>query len=150
MRKYEIHGHSSKKQLSNYNPVEGCICELRRRWYQTMLRTYCPRSLLCYGIPYAAKIMQLIASFAAKLQGRMPLESLTGETTDIYQYLDFGFYNRVCFKEDAGLGETALGQFLGVSNKFGSLMIYCIVPESGILLSRTTVQRVTNLEGHTD
>ena len=57
-----------------------------------MFRTYFPKALWNYGIPYVAKIMQITASFASDLQGRTPLEALTGETPDISQYLDFGFY----------------------------------------------------------
>ena len=94
--------------------------------------------------------MKLTASFAAKLQGRTPLEALTGETPDISQYLDFWFYYLFWFKEDAGLGETALGWFLGVSHQVGSLVSSWILPENRIPVSRTTVQRVTNLEGQTD
>ena len=45
MRKYEIKGHASEPERSNQNPVEGCIRELRQRWYHTIFRTYCPRSL---------------------------------------------------------------------------------------------------------
>ena len=43
VRKYDIRGHSSKKPQSNQNSFKGCIRELRRRWYRTMLRTYLPR-----------------------------------------------------------------------------------------------------------
>ena len=88
VKKYEIRGHSSKNQQSNQNPVDGFIRELRRRWYRTMFRTYFPRSLWCYGIPYVAKIMQLTASFTAKLQEIASLEALIGETPDISQYPD--------------------------------------------------------------
>jgi hypothetical protein len=150
MRKYDIRGHVAESGRSKQNPVEGCIRELRRRWFRTMFRSYCPRSLWCYGIPYVAKIMQITASFAANLQGRTPLEALTGETPDISQYLDFGFYDRVWFKEDAGLGETKLARFLGVSHQVGSWMSYWVLPASGIPMSRTTVQRVTNLESQTE
>ena len=83
---------------------------------------------------------------AEKLQGRTPLELLTGETTDISEYLDFGWYDRVWYKEDAGLGDTKIGRFLGPSHKVGSLMSYWVLPKSGIIISRTTVQRVTHLE----
>ena len=62
------------------------------------------------------KIMQLTASTAGKLQGRTTLELLTGETPNISEYLDFGWYNRVWYKEDAGLGETKIGRFLGPSH----------------------------------
>ena len=68
-----------------------------------MFRTYFPRALWSYRIPYVSKIMQITASFAEDLQGRTPLEALTGETPEIFQYLYFGFYNWIWFKEDAGL-----------------------------------------------
>ena len=150
VRKYEIRGHSSKKQQSNNNSVKECILERRRRWYQTTFWTYYPRSLWCYGIPWVATIMQSTASFPAKLQGHTPFEAITGETPTIYQYLDFGFYDRVFFKEDAGLGEKSLGWLLGVSHQFGYLTSYWILPESGIPVSITTLQQVTNREGQTD
>ena len=115
-----------------------------------MFRTYCSKALWSYGIPYVAKIMLIMASFTSDLQGRTPLEALTGETPDISQYLDFGFYDRVWFKEDAVVGDTKLGIFLVVSHYIGSIMSYWVLPSSGIPMSRTTVQRVTNLESQTE
>ena len=150
MRKYDIDGHTAETKRSEQNPVEGVIRELRKKWYREMFRTFCPRGLWCYGYPYVAKIMQLTASTAGRLQGRTPLEALTGETPDISEYLDFGWYDRVWYKEDAGLGETKLGRFLGPSHKIGSLMSYWILPISGTPVSRTTVQRITQLECNTD
>ena len=90
--------------------------------------------------------MQITASFTANLQGRTPLKALTGKMADISQYLDFVFYDRVWFKEDAGLGKTKLARFLGVSHQVGSLMSYWVLPAIGIPMSRTKVQRVTNIE----
>ena len=52
------------------------------------------------------------------------MEALNGETPDISLYLDFGFYDRVWFKKYAGLGETKIGRFLGVSHHIGSLLSY--------------------------
>ena len=115
-----------------------------------MFRSYWPRSLWCYGIPYHAEIMLIKALFAANLQGRTPLEALTGEMPDISQYLDFGFYDRVWFKKDVRLGETKLARFLGVSHQVRSLMSYQFFPVSGIPMSHTTLQRVTNLESQTE
>ena len=115
-----------------------------------MFRTYCPKALWSYGIPYVAKIMLITASFASDLQERTPLEALTGETPDISKYLYFIFYGLVWFKEDAVLGETKLGRFLGISHYIGYLMSYWVLPASGIPMSRTTVQLVTNLESQTE
>ena len=78
------------------------------------------------------------------------MELLTGETPEISEYLDFGWYDRVWYKEDAGLGETKLGRFLGTSHKVISLMSHWVLPKNGIPISRTTVQRVTYLEMQTD
>ena len=47
---------------------------------------------------------------------------------------------------NAGLGETLLGRWLGVSHCIGPLMSYWVLTADGNVLSRTTVQRVTNLE----
>ena len=80
----------------------------------------------------------------------MVLKFLTGETPEISEYLDFGWYDRVWYKEDTELGEINIGQFLGPSHKVGSLMSYWVSPKSGITISRTTVQRVTHLETQTD
>ena len=115
-----------------------------------MFRTYSPRGLWCYGYPYVENIMQLTASTAGKLQGRKPLELITGDTPEISEYLDFGWYQRVWYKDEAGLRETRIGRFLGPSHKVGSLMSYWVLPKSGIPISITAVQRVTNLETQTD
>ena len=115
-----------------------------------MFHTYSPRGLWCYGYPYVANTMQLTARTAGKLQGQKPLEFLTGETPNISEYLDFVWYDRVWYKEDAGLGETKLGRFFGPSHNVGSLMSYWVLPKSGIPISITTLQRVTHLEIQTD
>ena len=141
--KYDVTHSIIEPERYNQNPCEGVIRELRKKWYRTIFKSNCPRSLWCYGLPHCAAIMSRTASHAGTLNGRTPLEHLTGETVDISEYLDFGFWDRVWFKENAGIGETKLGRFLGVSHQVGSLMSYWVLPESGNPESRTTVQRVT-------
>jgi hypothetical protein len=99
---------------------------------------------------YVCAIMRMTASYAGRSQGRTPIELITGESPDILEYLDFGFYNLVWLKADAGIGEIQLGRFLNVCHNTGSLMAYQVLPESGIPVSRTTIQRVTELEKSTD
>ena len=55
------------------------------------------------------------------------MQDVTGETPDISEYLDFGFYDHVSYKENAGLGMTAIGRWLGVSHRVGRLMYYWIL-----------------------
>ena len=80
------------------------------------------------------------------MEGAVPLENITGETEDISDYLDFGFYDRVWFHENAGLCEQVLGRWIGVSHQTGGAMYYWILNVNGYVASRTTVQRITNLK----
>ena len=80
------------------------------------------------------------------LEARTPLEQLTGETPDISEYLDFSFYDLCWYNDNAGLGETKLGHWQGVSHRVGSLMSYWILTIKGNVISRTTILRLTNLE----
>jgi hypothetical protein len=50
-----------------------------------------------------------------------------GEIVNISEYLDFGFYDHVSFKENAGLEVTSIGRWLGVSHRVGGLMSYWIL-----------------------
>jgi len=150
LRKSDIRQVITPPYRHNLNPVELVIRELRKRWYRSMFRTNCPRSLWDYGLPHFAKLMQLTASNAANLNGRTPIESITGETPDISQYLDFSWYCWVWFKENAGLSVPKIGRFLGIADSSSNLMSFRILPESGIPVVAGTVQRVTHLEQQTD
>ena len=66
------------------------------------------------------------------------MEYITGETPDISAYLDFGFYDWVVFSTNAGLGESQLGRWLGVSHKVGQMMSYWILSISGKPISCET------------
>ena len=79
------------------------------------------------------------------MDSAVPLEKITGETEDISDYLDFGFYDRVWFHENDGLGERGLGRSIGVSYCTGGAMSFWILKANGYVVSRTTVQRITNL-----
>jgi hypothetical protein len=94
--------------------------------------------------------MQRTSTQAGGLRGACPLEEVTGETVNISEYLNFGFYDQLSFKENAGLGVTSIGRWLGVSHRVGGLISYWVLTMQGTVISRTTVQRVTNLEKETD
>ena len=90
--------------------------------------------------------MQRISNQSGGLDGCTLIESVTGKTVDILGYLDFGFYDQVWYHENAGLGERLYGRWLGVYHRIERLMSYYILTQTGSVISRTTVQRVTNLE----
>jgi hypothetical protein len=115
-----------------------------------MLKRKVPKPLWDYGIMWACEVMSLTAKSSFSLDGRTPMEQVTGETPDISEYLDFRFYDWVWFKDNAGLGENRIGRWLGVAHCVGNLMSYWILMDAGHVIARTTVQCVTNLEQTTD
>jgi hypothetical protein len=150
VRLYDIDLHVSGPRLPKENPAEGVIREVRKKWFRLMHSKNIPKRLWDYGIQWVCEIQQRTTSSSMYSQGRTPIEIITGETPDISEYLDFGLYDWVLFKENAGLGETKLGRMLGVSHRVGNMMSYWVLTQSSHVVSRTTVQRLTNLERSQD
>eukprot|EP00957_Ditylum_brightwellii_P149605 11392259-Ditylum_brightwellii.AAC.1 len=94
--------------------------------------------------------MSMTHSSASGLGGCIPLTKVTCETVDISEYLDFDFYDKVWCKDSAGLSPQESGRWLGVSHHTGRLMCYHILTQRGTVVSRSTVQWVTNLEQATE
>ena len=150
VRKYGIDHHISESLRPQQNRAESVIREVKRKWYRRMTKRKVPKRLWDYGIVWICEIMSLTANSAFNLEGRTPLEQLTGETPDISEYVDFGFYDWVWYRDNAGVGDNMFGRWLGVSHRIGNLMSYWILTPNGRVISRTTVQRVTNLELQTN
>jgi hypothetical protein len=123
-RRNNIQITRTEPERSNQNPAEGVIREVRRRWFRTMIRKRVPWKLWDYGIRWTTQVMQRTSTQAGGLRGACPLKEVTGETVDISEYLDFGFYDHISFKENAGLGVTSIGRWLGVSHRVGGLVSY--------------------------
>ena len=51
---YNIDNQLSEPDLHNQNPDEGIICELRKKWFRTMVRTKFPKQLWDYGINWCS------------------------------------------------------------------------------------------------
>jgi hypothetical protein len=150
IRRHEIKHHVSSPRRPNENPAEGSIRELKKRWYRIMIKKRAPKRVWDYGFDWVCETDNVMWNSSRYCQGRTPLEIITGETPDITEYLDFGFYDWVVYRSNAGLGEAELGRWLGVSHRVGQLMSYWILPASGIPISAVTVQRLTNAEQKTD
>ena len=146
IRKYFINHHITEPYRPNHNFAEGVIREIRKKWFRVMIRKNVPQRVWDYGLQWVCDIQNRTSNSSRGLEGRCPLEKVTGETVDISEYLDFGFYDWIWYRENAGLGETKLGRWLGVSHRVGTLMSFWVLTSTGKVISRTTVQRVTNLE----
>ena len=78
-----------------------------------------PDRLWDYGIDYVCKTESRTVNRSRYSDGRAPLDIITGETPDLSEYLDFGFYDWVTYRNIAGLGVPEIGRWLGVSHRFG-------------------------------
>ena len=149
VRRHDIDYHISEADLHNQNPVEGVIREFRRKLYRVIIRKRVPEALWDYGLIWISETMSITHTSAGGLNGCIPITQVTGETADISEYLDFGFYDEVWYKDNAGTSPYEPGRWLGVSHRTGRLMCYHIMTQKGTVLSRSTVKRVTNLEKST-
>ena len=149
LRKSMIQYHVSGPRRPNENPAEGAIRDLKMRWYRVQAKRNIPDRLWDYGVKWVCETENILSNSSKYCKGRTPAEIITGETQDISEYLDFGLYDYVTFRQNAGLGLPEIGRWLGVSHRFGQLMSYWILPESGIPISCSTVQNLTNAEKST-
>ena len=92
----------------------------------------------------------LTADSSRHAKGRTPLGSIAGDTPDVSECLDFGFHDFVQCQSNGGLDTPRSGRWLGVSHQAGKLMNHWVLPQLGIPMSVTTVQRATNIEKKTD
>ena len=80
-----------------------------------MVQNQVPKKLWDYGIVWISEIHSMTHTSAGnRLKGAIPLEQVTGDTVDISEYLDFGFYDKVWYKDNAGLSPAKPGRWLGV------------------------------------
>lgn len=140
----------TEPQRYNQNRAEAVIREAKKKWYRICIRKKIPKRLWDYALRWVCEIMQRTANTSRSAKGHVALKQITGETPDISEYLDFGFDDYAWCWENAGLGEAQLVQWLGVSHQVGSQMCYFVMKSNGEVLSRTSVQQVTNLELMTD
>jgi hypothetical protein len=104
-----------------------------------MTKRRVPKRFWDYGIMWVCEVMSLTANLSFALEGQTPVEQLTGKTPDVSEYLDFGFYDWVWYKNNTGVGDNMFGCWLGVSHRVGNLMSYWILTNHGRVISRTTV-----------
>jgi hypothetical protein len=135
----------SEKGRSNQSHCsESEIGVLQQRWTNRMTRKGIPKRLWYYGLIYEAEILSRTSRGDGDGTG---IESLTGNSPDISEWLDFGFYDLLWYldSKDRSLTDDAhkLGRWMGVSHRIGSDMCYWILTVSGHVLARTTVQHVT-------
>ena len=90
-----------------------------------MIAKRVPEEFWDYGLTWVSEISSLTFSSAGSITGGVPIEAVTGDTIDISEYLDFGFYNKVWFKDNAGSSPYEPSRWLGVSQSWKAHVLPC-------------------------
>ena len=75
-----------------------------------------PDGLTDFGIQCVCETGDLTADGSRCAKGGTPLESITGDTPDVSECLDFGFHDFVQHRSNGGLDTPKPGRWLGVSH----------------------------------
>ena len=147
-RRLNIKLKTIEPHTARQNKAERVIGELRRRCKDIHRRKGVKQRLWDYTLVWCTEIMS--RTYNRKL-GRTGIEHITGETPDISEWADFGFYDRVWYWDAPGMDDNPKpGRWLGVSHRVGSALCYYIITATGKVISRTSVQHATDIELQTD
>ena len=137
--------HTTNAPYHEYqNKGERVICELRRRSRDVRRKKKMKRCLWDFVLMHQAEVMSRTWN---RQTGRTGVESITGDTPDISEWIDFEMYDKVWYWDSPHQEDNPLpGRWLGVSHQVGSALCYFVLNKSGNVLSRTTVQHVTDDE----
>jgi hypothetical protein len=139
--------HIDNRTTEPYSPwqnkAENVIGIIKGKAKRRRIRRRVPKRCWDFGLVWEAEIYCRTAG----KDERTALERVTGDSTDISEWLEFEFYD-LCWYWDnqQDTKEAKIGRWLGVSHRVGSALCYWILTEKGQILSRTTVQHVTREE----
>ena len=95
-----------------------------------------------YGMRWVCETMQRTHLRPNREDGGVPLQKVVGDTVDISNYLEFGFHDRVWYRDNSGLAR----KMAGVAENIGSIMTYYILQTNGEVVARSTVWNITKLK----
>jgi hypothetical protein len=136
--------------ICNQSPAEGVVREIRRRWYRVMFRRNVPKIFWDYGLRWVCETISRTHTRSQTIDGGIPLEKVTGENVGTSNYLDFGFYDHVVYRDNAGLNEPKIGRWLGVAKNVGTMMTIYVLIQTGQVVLRSSVERVKEIDKQTD
>ena len=142
MSKHHIKFQATEAKKQKHNKAEAAIRIIKSRTKRLMTQRDVPKRLWDYAYKYESEILNRI--WQPKL-GRTPTEDVFGETPNISEYLDFGFYEWVWYWSVSDK-VAKIGRWLGVSKNIGEHLSYWILPISGLPIVSSTVQSITQDE----
>ena len=111
-----------------------------------MVRKCVPRKLWDNSLKWVSETMSMTHTSSGGMDDSVPITRVTSETVDVSDYPDFGFYDKVWYRDNAGIGPIIPGRWLGITHSQRNLMCYDILNENVEVVSHSSVQRVKILE----
>jgi len=134
------------------NRTEIEIRELKHHVRHLMGRARSPAILWDFCCFYAVDLRNHLARPLPQLNGRTPIEKITGNTPDVSEYLEFKWFDLIWYYEPEAFPceRKHLARWIGVAHRIGQAMCYWLLPSFGIPIARTTIQLITLEELETD
>lgn len=106
--------------------------------------------LLDYTMEYVSMVRKLITHNINGLEGRTPMEYVTGDTSDISDLAYYSHYEPVFYYDPSDFPQEnrLLGRWLLPAVNVGQALCYWILTKSGYVVARSTVQPLTKSEKH--
>jgi hypothetical protein len=141
------------KQTESYSPwmnaAENGVRELKKASARQMLKKHSPKRLWDDCLELQAFVTSHTAGNHFGLNGETPETMLSGETADISEFAEFGWYDWVKFR-DTNVpypeDKLVLGRYLGPSTDIGPAMTAKILKQNGQYVHRTTLRGLTSDE----
>ena len=118
-----------------------------------MVRDGAPKAMWADAITikYEAYIQSNTARGIYMLQGETPETVMSGETSDISQFCELGFYEWIMFREEPDhaqfpVDSPILGRYLGPAINVGPVMTAKILKSNGEVIFRSTYRALTDVE----
>ena len=141
------------KQTEPYSPwmqaAEGCIRVLKRGVSRKMIRTGSPKRLRDHCIVLQAYIRSCTTNGIYMTAGQVPETLMTGNTADISQICQFGWYDWVMYYDNIPSfpdNKALLGRYLGPALDTGSMLTAKILKPNGQYVCCSTLRHLDDNE----
>jgi hypothetical protein len=131
------------------NMAENGVRELKKSLARQMLLKHSPKRLWDNCLELQAFIKSHTAGNHYELKGECPETMLSGETADISEFAEYGWYDWLKFRDTTVSypeDKLTLGQYLGPSTEIGPAMTAKILKGNGQYQHRTTLRGLTEDE----
>ena len=134
----------------NQNLAEDSIRETRQIFTRAMTKKNTPRVIWDRCFVWSSDVRRKVAWNIRKLNGQTPETILTGDSDDISQMAEFGWYDWLWYHHPVTNEEYAtkkrLGRYIGASWNSGAAMCSTVFTEMAQRLNRTSIVPLTVVE----